>query len=76
MKAGTICCYCISMRKKALQNHGMPCIYRARLTAFEVGIISREISQLLKIRSHPLFEEPLKFITPGCILLIEYATPH
>ena len=29
-----------------------------RLTACEVGVFSREISQLLKMRPPPLFEEP------------------
>ena len=40
---------------------------RARLTVCELGIFSREISQLLKICPSPRFEEPLKFITHGHI---------
>ena len=36
-------------------------ITRARLTACEVGVFSREISQLENMPT-PLFEEPLKFI--------------
>ena len=36
------------------------CVHKLgnRLTASEVGVFSREISQLLKMRPPPLFEEP------------------
>ena len=53
MKADTICCYWISKRmtKEALQNHCMHQITRARLTACEVGVFSREISPKY---AHPL----------------------
>ena len=65
MKAGTICCYCISKHrtKKVLQNHCICTQIRARLTACEVG---REISTLENTPTL-LFEKPLKFITHGHI---------
>ena len=65
MKAGTICCYCISKRrtKKALQNHCIHTQIRARLTACEVG---REISTLENTPTL-LIEKPLKFIAHGRI---------
>ena len=69
MMADIICCSCISkyMTKEALQNHYMY-ISRVRITDVwcEVGVFSREISQLSKIHPcTPLFEEPLKFIAFG-----------
>ena len=68
MKTDTFYCYSISkhMTKKAgSQNH--ECISRARLTACEVGIFLRNISQLLKVHPPSLFEDPLKFISYGRI---------
>ena len=65
MKADIICCCCISkhMTKEALQNHYMHAyITRARLTACEVGVFLRKISQLLKIRPPPSNVELLEFI--------------
>ena len=52
MKADTCCCYCKSkhMTKGALKNHLHAYINWAGLTAHgEVGIFSREISQLSKM---------------------------
>ena len=72
MRTDTFYCYCISKRmtKKACkiaesQNH--ECVSRARLTACEVGIFLRNISQLLKVHPPSLFEDPLKFISYGRI---------
>ena len=46
MKADTICCYCVSKRmtKEAYAESLHAQITRARLTACEVGVFSREIS--------------------------------
>ena len=46
---------------------GMRLYNRARLAAYEVGVYSREISQLSKMCLPPPFEELLKFITHGGI---------
>ena len=55
MKAGTICCYCISKRmtKNGIAESLHAHTNRARLTACEVGVFSREISQLSKICPPP-----------------------
>ena len=65
----TICCYYISkhMAREALQNH---CINRARLTACEVGILSREISQLLKIFPPHSLKSSLSSLPMGVFLKI------
>ena len=59
MKADTICCYCISkrMRKEASKNHCMR----------EVGVYSREISQLSKIRPPPSFRSHLSSSPMGVV---------
>ena len=56
MKADTAC-YCMSKRvtKEALQESLHAQITRARLTAYEVDVFSREISKLPKIRPSPSF---------------------
>ena len=55
MKADTIWCYCIYKQvhdKKGIEDR-IAYINRDRLTACEVGIFLREISQLLKINPPP-----------------------
>ena len=56
------CCCCVSKRmtKEALQQ-----ITRARLTVCEVGVFSRETSQLLKIRPPPSFRSHLSLSPMG-----------
>ena len=47
MKADTICCYCVSKQahdKRDIAESLHAQITRARLTACEVGVFSREIS--------------------------------
>ena len=63
MKADTICCYCISkLMTKRIAESLHAYITRARLTACEVGVFSRDMPT-------PLFEEPLKFIAHGRIFV-------
>ena len=62
MKADTIDCYCISQQvhdKRGIEESLHVQIIRARLTACEVGIFSREISQLSKICPLPTFRSHL-----------------
>ena len=57
MKADTICCNCVSKQahdKRGIEESLHAQITRARLTACEVGVFSREISQPLKIHPPPL----------------------
>ena len=66
MKAGTICCYCISkcMIKKALQNHCM----RTQIELDELQVrwaYFREKYHNSRKYANPLFQEPLKFIAHG-----------
>ena len=74
MKANTICCYCKSkrMKRRHCRITAYTYIYRARQIVFEVGLHSREISQLSKICPH-LFEDTLKFMG---VFLRDYATSH
>ena len=54
MKADTICCY-EAHGKKGIAESLHVQITRARLTVCEVGIFSRELSQLLKIHPPPSY---------------------
>ena len=72
MKAGTICC--CSVHKQVLDKRGIAESQHAntntaRLTACEVGVYLKEISQLSKIcpPPYPPIEEPLKFISSSYI---------
>ena len=57
------------MHERVIENHSMHAhINRARLIVFEVGKFLRQVSQLSRTYySHPLIEEPTKFIAHGCI---------
>ena len=68
MKADTICCYCISKRMtRGIEESLHAQITRARLTACEVGVFSREISQLSKIRPPPSFRSHLSSSPMGVL---------
>ena len=76
MKADTICCYCVSNQahdKRGIEESLHAQITRARLTACEVGVFSREISQLLKIRPPPSFRSHLSS-SPMGVLSRDYGT--
>ena len=51
MKADTICCYCHKQAhdKRDIEESLHAQMIRAKLSACEVGVFSREISQLSKI---------------------------
>ena len=66
MKADTICCYCHKQAhdKKDIEESLHAQMIRAKLTACEVGVFSRESR---KYAQH-FCQEPLKFIADGHIL--------
>ena len=84
MKTDTIDCYYISQQvhdKRGIEESLHVQIIRARLNACEVGIFSREISQLSKIcplpsfRSH-LSSSPIGIFSRDYLYLLLYIVPH
>ena len=69
MKADTICCYCISkhITKRGIAESLHAYIYRARLTACEVGVF---FITTLKNMPTSFFVELLKFIVHWSIFEI------